>query len=47
MIDNNLFEVICMMNFLRKNHFEILKSVFPVLEKQPDREPGSFWVRRK
>ncbi|MBX2947097.1 MAG: class I SAM-dependent methyltransferase [Cyclobacteriaceae bacterium] len=47
MINNNLFEVICMMNFLTKNHYEALKKVFPVLEKQPDRVPGSFWIRRK
>jgi len=47
MTNNNLFEVICMMNFLTKNHFDALKNVFPVLEKQPDRQPGSFWIKRK
>ncbi|HRJ29538.1 MAG TPA: class I SAM-dependent methyltransferase [Cyclobacteriaceae bacterium] len=47
MINNNLYEVICMMNFLKKRHLEVVNNVFPILEKQPDREPGSFWIRRK
>lgn len=44
---NNDFEIIGSLNFLKHNQKGKLESKCPILEKQNYREPGSFWIRRK
>jgi Methyltransferase domain len=41
---NNTWEIIGALNYLQHNHHEKLKSVAPYLT--PDREPGSFYLRK-
>lgn len=47
LMHNQEFEIVGMMSFLKKNHFEKLSSVFPVLGSQPDCQPGSLWLRKR
>ena len=42
---NSEFEVICGVNFLKNNHFDEILLKCPMLTRE--REPGSFWIRRK
>lgn len=42
---NNTFEVVSAVNFLKNNHYEKLAHCCPYLT--PDREPASFWIRRR
>lgn len=44
---NDKFEVIGSLNYLRHNYRNAMAGACPVFAKQPDREPGSFWIRRK
>jgi hypothetical protein len=44
---NKDFEILCALNYLKHNHFTAVSGCFPMLEKEPSREPGSFWLRRK
>jgi len=41
---NHSWKIIGSLNYLHHNHYETLKSVAPFLA--PDREPGSFYIRR-
>jgi len=44
---NNDFEIMAALNFLLRHHSDELLSVCPVLAEQlPNREPGSFWIRK-
>jgi hypothetical protein len=42
---NPQFEILLSVNFLKNSQYSKLKNVCPVLEQ--DREPGSFWIRRR
>lgn len=44
---NREFEVVAALNWLHHNHSDKLANACPILAQQPDREPGSFWFRRK
>lgn len=44
---NSSFEVICALNWLAHVNREKLDNACPILVKEPWREPGSFWFRRK
>ena len=41
---NKEYEIIGALNYLKNNHFDILKAKCPLLTI--DREPGSFWIRK-
>ena len=43
---NNKFEIIGSLNYLKHNHWRLLSSKCPVLSQDPQREPGSFWIRK-
>jgi hypothetical protein len=43
---NHEFEVVCALNWLWKNHPELLKQACPVLTGRVANNPGSFWFRR-
>ncbi len=45
--NNTDFEIIGSLNYLKHNYPEELKNVAPILKTQKDREPGSFWIRKK
>jgi len=45
--NNNDFEIIGAVNYLMHNYKEELYKTAPILKNQKDREPGSFWVRKK
>lgn len=47
LINNKDFEIIGSLNYLLHNYPEELKSVSPILKTQNNREPGSFWIRKK
>lgn len=38
------YDIICSLNYLKNDYFELLKEVTPNLTKS--REPGSFWIQR-
>lgn len=42
---NNTFEVIGAVNYLKHNHYTLLKQKCPMITE--GREPGAFWIRRK
>jgi hypothetical protein len=42
--DNGRWKIIGALNYLRHNHYDKLKAVAPFLS--PDREPGSFYIRK-
>jgi hypothetical protein len=44
--NNNSFEIVASLNFLNKNFRKEIISSFPILAKELDREPGSFWIRK-
>jgi len=41
------YEIVLAVNYLKHHYFEKIAAKCPVLGQQPDREPGSFWMRRK
>lgn len=41
---NKSFVIKCALNFLKNNHAASVASCFPILAKEPDRQPGSFWI---
>jgi len=43
---NDKFEVVCALNWVWKNHPEILAKACPVLTNRIPNNPGSFWFRR-
>jgi hypothetical protein len=45
MSDNDRWEILGALNYLKNDHFDALKSVCPNLEA--DQKPGSFYIRRK
>lgn len=42
---NSEFEILCAVNYLKNSYFDEISYKCPMLTK--DREPGSFWIRRK
>lgn len=46
LLNNNSFEVVAALNFLNKNYRNEVANLFPVLAKEVEREPGSFWIRK-
>ncbi len=44
---NHEYRVIGALNYLKHNHFHELASKCPILKKEPDCEPGSFWMVKK
>jgi len=44
---NNMFEITGSLNYLYNNFKEEIENKLPILKKQKDREPGSFWFRKK
>jgi hypothetical protein len=43
---NDRFEIIGSLNYLKHNYWELLSSKCPILSKEKNREPGSFWIRK-
>lgn len=43
---NRDFKIVAALNYLKHHHFEQLAAVCPIFERNPDSEPGSFWLRR-
>ncbi len=43
---NSEFEVVCALNWLWKNHPELLDKSCPVLTNRVANNPGSFWIKR-
>lgn len=43
---NKQFEIVCALNWLSKNHPELLVEPCPVLTNRVKNNPGSFWFRR-
>ena len=43
---NDKFEVVCALNWVWKNHPEMLAQACPVLTNRVPNNPGSFWFRR-
>lgn len=46
LVNNRSFEIVAALNFLNKNFRGEITSCFPVLAKERDREPSSFWIRK-
>ena len=42
---NHQFEIICAVNYLKHNYFDLLSSRSPLLNEE--NEPGSFWIRKR
>lgn len=42
--NNESFHIVCAVNYLLHNHFNMLKSVAPFIDSE--REPGSFWIQK-
>ena len=43
---NNNFETIGSLNYLKHHHWDLLSSKCPILSRDIQREPGSFWIRK-
>lgn len=43
---NKSFEIIGSLNHLKHNYWNQLTSKCPILKNEPNREPGSFWIRK-
>lgn len=41
------FEIVCSLNYLKNKYKEEVSAAFPVLAREPDRQPGSFWIYKK
>lgn len=44
---NNRVKIIGALNYLKHNHFDALAEKCPILQKESDSEPGSFWMEIK
>lgn len=44
--DNENYEIIGALNYLKHNFWNEISSKLPVLAKNKDAEPGSFWIRK-
>lgn len=44
---NNDYEIMVAMSYLAQNYKKILHTAFPVLQRTPNRTPGSLWIRKK
>jgi hypothetical protein len=44
---NSAFEVIAAVNWLSHHHRDKLGEAAPMLCRQPEHEPGAFWIRRR
>ncbi|MCR6637763.1 MAG: class I SAM-dependent methyltransferase [Sporocytophaga sp.] len=45
--NNDKFEIIAAVNYLKHNYEDIINRVCPVMAIQPEREPCSIWLRKK
>lgn len=44
---NPQFEIIAALNYLSRHHSELMKSKFPMMQRNPNHpEPRSFWIRK-
>ena len=43
---NNNFEIIGSLNYLKHHHWDLLSSKCPILSRDIQREPSSFWIRK-
>jgi hypothetical protein len=43
--NNDSFEIVLALNYIKHCEFELLKERCPVLDHS--REPGSFWIKKK
>jgi len=43
---NQGFEIIGSLNYLKHNYWDKLTSKCPILQNEPQKEPGSFWIRK-
>ena len=43
---NDKFEIVCALNWVSKNHPQLLTKACPVLMNRVQNNPGSFWFRR-
>jgi hypothetical protein len=43
---NDRFEIIGSLNYLKHNYWDLLSSKCPILSKEKNAEPGSFWIRK-
>lgn len=44
---NYEYKIIGALNYLKNYYFSELSDKCPILKKEPNREPGSFWIRKK
>lgn len=44
---NSEYKIIASLNYLKHNYFPEISRACPILQKEPDGEPCSFWVIRK
>jgi hypothetical protein len=44
LMHNSNFEIVAALNFLKHNYYQEFKQIAPFLT--PDREPGSFWLKK-
>jgi hypothetical protein len=42
---NREVDIICALNWLKHNHWDALTGACPMLRRNPNAEPGSFWMR--
>ena len=42
---NRDVDIICALNWLKHNHWDALVEACPMLRRNPNAEPGSFWMR--
>ena len=42
---NRDVDIICALNWLKHNHWDALADACPMLRRNPNAEPGSFWMR--
>ena len=40
---NEQYEIVCMANWLKHNHFDAFSEACPLMKVHPDAEPGAFW----
>lgn len=43
---NDNYEILCSLNYLKRNFYTELSKACPILEMEPDADPASFWIRK-
>lgn len=43
---NDHFEIICSLNYLKRNYYKEISTACPILEQEPNADPASFWIRK-